>query len=338
MTNWEAKAEKAEILDKGSVIVDLSYKFVWHDIDISDKDIIHLQSEKKIKSHLTIEEKLTYQDICRHFRLFDKDMSGDIDTHELFANLKYLGLSAKNERVKMEIFELMMSCAKEKYRLKLDEFIQFCEKAKLQKEKWSTYEECEALVEETKPMIDNIWKNAPKNSDNTAPWNTFLPIFWEGIGLSSDSKREENSDKVNCLMKLFQVKENNGCVTQEIYETFSYIFGALFPSAPNMITGGLFLNYIVELFQQEYFVGYLERDVLSKLIKSQQPDTFFLRISTNVKKFVVTTNNKEKILVSKENEQIEREHYYKKGIVDYIRNETMNKFKLKPGTIRNTII
>jgi len=155
---------------------------------------------------------------------------------------------------------------KKKGQLELDEWIVFCDRVKENKEKWTKYEKCYDLVEATKGTLEYIWQKAPKNSKNAAPWDTFLPSFWYGLGVSNDPDTTTNKHFIECVKGIFDVKD--GPVLEDRYKVFSRMFGSLFPTEPNITTGRLFLKSIVELFKQTYFVGYLDSSASASILQA----------------------------------------------------------------------
>jgi len=205
----------------------------------------------------------------------------------------------------------------------MNDWIKFCDKIKEQKEKWAMYEQCFDLMEATKGSLESIWINAPKNSKN-APWDTFLPSFWYGLGVSNDLEIISNEHYKECLKSILDVKD--GAVNEDRYKVFSRIYGALFPTSPNITTGLLFLKSIVELHQQRYFVGVMDSQSATKILAANSDDSFLLRISiSSGGSFCVSRKSGTREL------SIEREHYFKGGIVQYIKLKIMVQ-NLKPIT------
>jgi len=119
---------------------------------------------------------------------------------------------------------------------------------------------------------------------------------------------------------------------------FSRIYAALFPTNPNITTGRLFLKSIVELHQQRYFVGYMDSRSSAKILESNSDDSFLLRISFSFTPatdkvpakypgFCVSRKKEPRELV------VEREHYFKGGIVEYIKLKVMDLHNVKPITV-----
>jgi len=291
---WAAKGGKAEVFDKSSTILNLTYRFkidinqieededeqVYQKKEVKEEDENKSKIERMIKERKITDKKLIkeFRDACNFFNIIDKEGNGAISWEEIEPGMQYLGVSDRNPQVKKEIQKLMVeSNARKNGELNMDEWLVFCDKVKPQKEKWEGYEKCYDLIDATKGNLDNIWHNAPKNSKNAAPWDTFLPCFWYGLGVSNDRDITSNGHYIECLKSLFDVKD--GTVLEDRYKVFSRIYSALFPTNPNITTGNLFLKSILELYQQRYFVGYMDSRTSAKILDANSDDSFLLRIS-----------------------------------------------------------
>jgi len=198
------------------------------------------------------------------------------------------------------------------------------------KEKWLKYEACQNIIDVSKPFLNGIWQKANKNGGNVS-WRSFLPIFWEELGVSKEPKITENEGIELCLKNIFNI-QSDGQITKFKYDTFVQLYAACCPIEKTFVLGDLFLKTIIDLNKECYFGGHMLRDDVENTLKSSPafPDSFLVRISTSkeeTKRFVVSSYSKK---VHELHTFIEREHYYKDGVIAYVELEIKKKLGLTP--------
>jgi len=122
--------------------------------------------------------------------------------------------------------------------------------------------------------------------------------------------------------KIFNIK--NGSITKEQFDYFvNLFFVPHFPRKENGKNGENLLNYISEIQKQSYFLGYRSRQDTEQFLKDHPNRSNFVIRICNLKKFCVSKMTSDK----PEHMEIEPEHFYKNGLLEYIDKEIIKKQK-----------
>jgi len=242
--------------------------------------------------------------------MIDSDGNGYIDSIELMKNLKFFGFAGKNPQVKKEVKNVMDDCCSNNGKsLTLVEFVHFCDKLEEGKytEKWKHYEKVHENMIGGGEILEEIWKNASKKSGqhgDSLPWNDFCEFFSQKLGV--DISHNKNWQKV--LEHFFNIESSNTIqiINKKYFRIFKNIFSSLFPSSPK--EGTKFLDSICELYNQDFYFGYLSRDQSEMILKESEGKAFLVRISENVEALVFSSPH-----TDPEHQKIEHEHYRQDG-------------------------